>query len=165
MTTLTVGGPLAIECKTCGQGQGSPCRNVRLSSPGGPTKPHAARAKAASPEQTARVGDLVLVNLRGTHLAHLVAIGESCSVRIWRAAAQTFASPRLVPRAAVFALAPEDARAKLAKEELEQEARAESGSITRPGHSPSGRDAAPMAGAIDPWSNPITPETTGRKGW
>lgn len=159
-TSITLGGPLAIECKTCGQGQGSPCRNVRLSSPGGPTKPHAARALRAPPIVEAHVGDLVLVNLRGTHLAHLVAIGESCSVRIWRAAAQTFASPRLVPRAAVIALAPEDARAKLAKEELEQEA-----PITRPGHSSSGRDVAPMAGAIDPWSNPITPETTGRKGW
>ena len=73
--------------------------------------------------------DLVIVALddgRGgtrEYLAHLVALGDTAQVRLWRPAAQSFAAPRLVPRAAVVRKAAEDARAKLAKEQLDLEAK------------------------------------------
>ena len=76
-----------------------------------------------------KVGDLVIVALddgRGgtrEYLAHLVALGDTAQIRLWRPGPQAFAAPRLVQRAAVVRRAAEDARAKLAKDQLDLEER------------------------------------------
>jgi len=119
MNGLDIGGVLSIRCPTCGEERGNECR-TKPGSPGGfrTTKPHAVRVKAAPPIVEAHVGDLVLVRHRGEHVAQLVEIGDVLTVRFWRPSAQVFGSPRLLEREAVIALAPDDARTALAREEL-----------------------------------------------
>lgn len=166
--TLTVGGPLATACPRCRAARLHNCTTAS----GRACAPHAARLDIAPPVETVNAGDLVIVVLssgrdrRREVLAQLVAIGIACVVRTWRAVAQEFSSPRLVTTSAIVRRAPEDARAKLAKDQLDVEARAvASPSVSRPGHSPSEAPRPTMTPTADPWSTPKSAETTAQKAW
>lgn len=122
---LTLGGGLSRACETCGASPGAWCTSGRRRA----AQLHASRRQGAPPEQTATVGDLVLVSTTpqarlaaAPPLAVIVGIGLNVSVRLWRGHAG-FARPRPVTRAGVLALAPESdprvspARAWLASEQ------------------------------------------------
>lgn len=124
---LILGGPLSIVCPTCFEERGNECR-TRPGSRGGfhTTTPHLARSRAAMPKREALAGDLVLVRHRGEHVAQIVDIGVVLVVlvvRFWRPSVQAFGAPRLLEREAVIALAPDDARTTMAREELRLEVR------------------------------------------
>lgn len=131
--------------------------------------PHAARVKAAPPEQTIAAGDLVMVRSGGTHLAQLVAIGEALSVRLWQPGRQAFASERKLPREALVSAAPEGARTDIAREELRRE-QAPTSPSPEGGHSVTDPLAIHVAGMPDLWSSSTTTTVRGndepaRKGW
>lgn len=126
MTTLRIGGALAVRCPTCTARPGAPCWT--LAGPDGrPTpwprkQPHAARVKAAPPEQQARVGDLVVVRHAGADRLAVVTLAEDGLVRIWRRELGRFermSSP--IAPANVLRLAPEDERSLAARAALAEE--------------------------------------------
>lgn len=100
---LTLGGPLAIACATCGSPRLHDCHT----SGGNTCGPHAARVKGAPPIEEAGAGDLVAVDLDSRSvLALLQVVGEvGVQVRTWRVGTKSFASPRLLPPSAVQRLA------------------------------------------------------------
>lgn len=109
---LTLGGPLAIACETCGSPRLHDCHTTS----GNTCPPHAARVKAAPPFEEASAGDLVAVDLDGRSvLALLQVVGEvGVQVRTYRTGTKSFASPRLLPRSAVQRRAISPARDVLA---------------------------------------------------
>lgn len=127
--TLTLGGPLAKACETCGASVAMWCRTTKKR---GKVQVrafalHAARVRAAPPVQTATAGDLVLVRTHGAGagvLALLDAVFDQVGptvvrVRVWQPGRQTFAPARLMARTSVVSLAPNsDARVPVAREEL-----------------------------------------------
>lgn len=164
--TITAGGPLAIACLFCESRAGVSCRRTGRGA-GDPCPPHAARLKAAPPEQTITIGDLVLVTTRGQHVAWITGIGEALRVRLWLPGRQAFASERKLPREALVSLAPEGARTAIAREgqRLEQGA---AGPSTEGGQSVSDPPAIHVAGLPDLWSQSTTErghDEPARKGW
>jgi len=123
MTSLTIGGATAASCETCGARIGATC----LSPSGAPCKkPHAARVRSAPPETTAHVGDLIEVHgTNGIHVAHLHAITDASAVvvRYWKPGAQRFGPPTPVRSSLVVRIVGDTAKARIAREELREEAR------------------------------------------
>ncbi len=84
MTSLLLGGPLANACGTCGSAVALQC----LDRHDMPCRPHAARRRAAPPEETARPGDVVVVRLYRDPRDHLAVLVEIIAanlvvVRLW----------------------------------------------------------------------------------
>lgn len=129
MKTIRVGGPFSIACPKCRALRQDPCRARN----GRKRSLHTKRRDAARTcETTVQEGDLVIVVLSSGRdrnreaLAHLKTIGdETAIVRVWRSGPQAFATPRLVALRDIVRPAPETAAEKLAKEQLEVEARTE----------------------------------------
>ena len=122
ITAITIGGAITAACETCGARPSAIC----LSPQGAPRKkPHAARTRHAPPEQTVSVGDLIDVRLAsGVRLAQLHAIPDETTllVRVWSPGAQVFSAPRPIRRAEAIRLAGDNARTRIAREELKSEA-------------------------------------------
>jgi len=122
ITAITIGGAITAACETCGARPSAIC----LSPQGAPRKkPHAARTRHATPEQTVSIGDLLDVRLAsGVRLAHLHAIPDEQTllVRVWSPGAQAFFAPKAIRRAEAIRLAGDNARTRIAREELKSEA-------------------------------------------
>jgi hypothetical protein len=114
---LRIGGPLAKACQRpqCGAPAGETCR--RPSGEPAP-RPHAARVKAAPPEQEARVGDVVVVQVLREFLGVLVSVAP-LRVRLWTDGAWSIPWPREAHH--VLRLAPEDATTAAARAALAAE--------------------------------------------
>lgn len=88
MTTLKIGGPLAIRCDTCRQPPGAACvARWRGRPTDRPCKTHAARVKRGPPELEVAPGDLVVVQLGAREVLALVRGGtqDSVALRFWSA--------------------------------------------------------------------------------
>lgn len=85
MTTLKIGGPLAIRCPVCDAAAGGSCE--RADGKYFLAKPHAARVKAAPPEAEVKPGDLVVVQLGAREVLALVRGGtqDNVALRFWSA--------------------------------------------------------------------------------
>lgn len=84
MTALLLGGPLATACETCDSARNIPCFDHH----GAPCRPHAARRRAAPPVETARPGDVVVVQLYRDPTERLAVLVEIAAanlvvVRLW----------------------------------------------------------------------------------
>lgn len=122
IAAITIGGAITAACETCGARPSAIC----LSPQGAPRKkPHTARARVATPEQTVSVGDLLDVRLAsGVRLAHLHAIPDETTllVRVWSPGAQAFSAPKAIRRAEAIRLAGDNARTRIARDEMRLEA-------------------------------------------
>lgn len=84
MTALLLGGALANACATCDSSRLIPC----FTRHGVPCQPHAARRRAAPPEETARPGDVVVVRLYRDPTERLAVLSQILAanlvvVRLW----------------------------------------------------------------------------------
>jgi len=122
ITAIAIGGAITAACETCGARPSAIC----LSPQGAPCKkPHAARVRHATPEQTVSVGALLDVRLAsGVRLAQLHAIPDETTllVRVWSPSAQAFSAPKAIRRAEAIRLAGDNARTRIAREQLRLEA-------------------------------------------
>lgn len=128
--TLKIGGPPAIRCEVCDVPPGMGCKFVRVQARGpGHTftrAPHAARVKAAPPEQEAKVGDLVVVQLGARETLALVRGGtqDNVALRFWSAAHGWSPGDGHLEAWRILRLAPEDETTAAMRATLAAEGRA-----------------------------------------
>lgn len=118
MTTLKIGGPLAIRCPVCDAAAGGSCE--RADGKYFLAKPHAARVKAAPPEAEVKPGDLVVVQLGAREALAIVRGGtqDNVALRFWSAALGWSAGDGHLEAWRVLRLAPEDETAAAARAAL-----------------------------------------------
>lgn len=124
MTTLKIGGPLAIRCPVCDAKHYCEAKSGRYFL----RKPHAARVKAAPPEQEVKVGDIVIL-CPGPPFPDALAIlvdaaltGGLVQVRTWRHERWGLVVP--VHPSVILRLAPENAQTAAMRATLAAEGRA-----------------------------------------
>ncbi len=122
MTTLKIGGPLAIACKACGAGPGRAC--IPITGERITRRIHAARVKAAPPELEVAPGDLVVVQFSAREVLALVRGGtqDNVALRFWSVALGWSTGDGHLEAWRVLRLAPEDEQTAAARAALKRAA-------------------------------------------